>query len=223
MKAVHGLLMNARFIQGVFDDKAATERFARFGWDTWDPEKNTNELIDSLPEWYHKGLRAITVGFQGGMPVLTTENATIDCNPFAPDGLSIDPAYLSRMERIIRAADRIGMVVIVSILYQGQAPRMGGGIAVFNSVRTASTWLKEQKYTNVIIELNKPILCNEDSPCFTRLDVAFDTRTSWGYYNTHTKQEPPGQWGIANAEDLFFARRMAKGLGIPADDLEFND
>ena len=44
--------------------------------------------------------------------------------------------------------------------------------------------------------------------------VAFNSGTSWGYYNNLSKQEPPANWGIANAEDLFFARRMARGLGI---------
>ncbi|MCL2319876.1 MAG: hypothetical protein FWC45_07305, partial [Treponema sp.] len=29
-----------------------------------------------------------------------------------------------------------------------------------------------------------------------------------------SKQEPPVNWGIANAEDLFFARRVARGVGI---------
>ena len=258
----------------------------------------------TLPEWYKWGLRAITVGFQGGMPVLTIENSTIDCNPFYNSGLSIDQSYLSRMDRIIRAADKLGLLVIVSILYQGQSFRMGNGIEILNSVCTASEWLKDQNYTNVIIEvanehtvgafgerplvcspdgistlikasreasggfpvgasgggakcfrevadasdvilvhgngsgrqkyaqfikrirsweLNKPIVCNEDSPCFTRLDIAFDTCTSWGYYNTHTKQEPPSQWGIANAEDVFFTRRMAKGLGITVETVSEND
>ena len=293
---VHGLLMNARFVQGIFDDKAAPERFARFGWDKWDPERHTDELIKALPEWYSYGLRAITVSLQGGMPVFTIENSTINNNPFGEDGKTIDPAYLKRLDRLIRGADEIGMVVIVSILYQGQVDRMKGGAAIRNSIRTTSQWLKNQGFTNVIIEIanehtvgnfrqrplvsspdgvttlmeiareesggmpvgcsgggiemfrevaecsdvilihgnsarkenyhrfvkmvkswnfDKPIVCNEDSPLFSQLDVAFDTRTSWGYYNNLSKQEPPVYWGVFNAEDLFFARRMAKGLGIP--------
>lgn len=292
---VHGLLMNARFIQGIFDDKDAPQRFARFGWDKWDPERNTNELINALPEWYSYGLRAFTVGLQGGMPVYTIENSTINNNPFSEDGKSVDVSYLGRLEKLILAADEIGMVVIVSILYQGQSPRMKDGVAVRNSIRTVSRWLRNKGFTNVIIEVanehtvgnfrkrplisdpegittlmelareasegmpvgcsgggaemikevalasdvvlihgnnarrqrysrfvkmvktwtpDKPIVCNEDSPCFTNLDVAFDTQTSWGYYNNLSKQEPPTRWGIASAEDLFFARRMARGVGI---------
>ncbi len=299
-ESVHGLLMNARLVQGIFDDKAAPERFARFGWDRWDPERHTDELIAALPEWYAYGMRAFTVGLQGGMPVFTIRNDTIDNNPFSDDGRVIDPAYLRRLDRLVRAADYLGMVVIVSILYEGQSPRMKDGASIRRAVRTASAWLRDQRFTNVIIEvanehtvgrfksrpllwspdavtglieiareasggmpvgcseggveairevaeasdvvlvhgngshrqryyrflrmvrgweLGKPIVCNEDSPCFTQLDVAFETRTSWGYYNNHTKQEPPAAWGIANAEDLFFARRMARGLGIPLAEL----
>lgn len=75
--AAHGLLMNARFIQGVFDDASDPSRFARFGRDTWDADQNTAELIAALPQWYHTGLRAFTVGFQGGRPFFTMGNHTI--------------------------------------------------------------------------------------------------------------------------------------------------
>jgi len=302
--SVHGLLMNARFIQGIFDDKAAPERFARFGWKTWDPERHTDELIAALDEWYAYGLRAFTVGLQGGMPVFTVNNATIDNNPYGNEGSSIDPAYLNRLDRLIRAADERGMIVIVSLLYEGQSPRLRNGAAVRNAVRNAAAWLKDQAYTNVIIEvanehsvgqfrsrplvrdpegittlmeiareasggipigtsgggadlsrevaecsdvilihgntarrqeyyrfvqwvrswnLNRPIVCNEDSPLLSQLDVSFRTFSSWGYYNNLTKQEPPAAWGIANAEDLFFARKMARGLGIAVDPLSEQD
>ena len=53
-----GLLMNARFIQGIFDDKADASRFERFGRH-FDPEENTASLIAALPAWYAHGLRAL--------------------------------------------------------------------------------------------------------------------------------------------------------------------
>lgn len=296
--------MNARFIQGVFDDKQDSNRFARFGWTSWDAERHTDELIRALPTWYNYGLRGFTVGFQGGMPVFTVENSSIDNNPFGDDGRVISKDYLERMDRLIRAADALGMVVIVSILYQGQAPRMRSGAVIRNAVRAACRWLRESAFTNVIIEvaneynvgafndhrlvsdpegittlieiarqesggmpvgssggglvcsrevaeasdvilihgntarrqdyyrlvtmvksweLSRPVVCNEDSPCYTQLDVAYRTHTSWGYYNNLTKQEPPAAWGIANAEDLFFARRMARGIGIPIEPLGENE
>jgi len=291
----HGLLMNARFIQGIFDDAAAPERFARWGHDKWDPEAHTDELIAALPAWYRYGLRAFTVGFQGGGPCFTVNNRTIDCNPFGEDGQTLDPAYANRMDRLIRAADAQGMVVIVSYFYGDQTRNLRDGRAVRNAVTTASRWLKEGGYTNVIIEvanehdippfqqhpllfypsgvaalidlartesgglpvgcsgkggsvfreiaeasdvilihgngctrqrlynmirevrgwqLNRPILCNEDSHAIGQLEVTYKTGVSWGYYNNMTKQEPPADWSILPGEDTYFAYRMADGIGI---------
>ena len=152
-KKSHGLLWNARFIQGIFDDKANPGRFARYGFDSWDREAQTDRLITALPDWYKYGLRAFTVGIQGGGPCYTINNKTIDNNPFGEDGKSFDPAYAARLHRLIKAADKIGMVVIVSYFYGNQTSRIKGGIAVKNAVLTASRWLKEKGYTNVIIEI----------------------------------------------------------------------
>ena len=149
----HGLLMNARFIQGIFDDKESSQRFARWGHDSWDAAANTRELIDALPEWYSYGLRAFTVGFQGGGPCFTINNGTIDNNPFGEDGTQLDPAYTDRMDALIRGADAIGMAVIVSYFYGSQARRLKDGRAVRNAVTTASRFLKEGGYTNVLIEV----------------------------------------------------------------------
>ncbi|MCR2804749.1 glycoside hydrolase family 5 protein [Paenibacillus soyae] len=288
----HGLLMNARFIQGVFDDKGDVSRYQRFGG-TFDPDSNTDDLIQALPQWYAYGLRAFTVGFQGGGPCFTIPNETIHNNPFGDSGDQLDPDYAARMDRLIRAADELGMVVIVSYMYPGQTHRLADGKAVLNAVRAASRFLKLGAYTNVLIEVcnehdlsrhpliqqpegmvalmeiareesggmlvgcsgsggimkeevckesdvifihgngqsrqqycnmiaqarkwspGKPVVCNEDSQAVGQLGVAFDTRTSWGYYNNLTKQEPPVKWGVTPGEDLFFAQRMAEGIGIP--------
>jgi hypothetical protein len=299
-EASRGLLMNARFIQGVFDDAADPSRFARRGWSEWDPERHTEELIAALPEWKSYGLLAFTVGFQGGGPFFTTPNHTIWNNPFGADGKRLDDAYAERMDRIIRAADELGMIVIVSLLYQGQVRHFDDGPAIQNAVITGSNWLREGGYTNVILEVanehevgdfrdhplvssdegmaaliatarresgglptgssggggvlhravaeasdvvlvhgngldrqqyhlfikrtkglfpEKPVVCNEDSECYSRFDVAVRTGTSWGYYNNVTKQEPPAPWGIVLPEDRFCAVRMAHALGIPVEEI----
>jgi hypothetical protein len=151
--ASHGLLFNARFIQGIFDDKADPGRFARFGFDSWDPEAQTDRLIDALPEWYSYGLRAFTVGIQGGGPCFTVDNSTIENNPFGADGKGFDPAYAARLDRLIKAADEIGMVAIVSYFYGNQTSRLVDGKAVREAVAGASRFLKDGGYTNVIIEV----------------------------------------------------------------------
>ena len=148
----HGLLMNARFIQGVFKDTEDEGRFNRFER-TFDPERNTDEMIASLPEWYRHGLRAITVGLQGGGPCFTVDSKTIHNNPFRPDGRSIAPDYLRRMKRIIDAADEIGMVVIVSCYYGPQSRFMKDDRAVMEGIKTACNWLRDEGFTNVIFEV----------------------------------------------------------------------
>ena len=148
-----GLLMNARFIQGIFDDKADASRFERFGRH-FDPEENTASLIAALPEWYAHGLRAFTVGFQGGGPCFTMADLqSIDNNPFSEDGMHIDRRYLDRMHRIIEAADELGMVVIVSCFYGHQVRFLRDDIAVMEAVKSVSNWLRDQGYTNVILEI----------------------------------------------------------------------
>lgn len=300
----HGLLMNARFIQGVFDDAAAPSRFVRFGQDAWDAEANTDRLIAALPEWYRYGLRAFTVGLQGGGPCFTTPNDSIDNNPFSEDGTSLDPAYAGRLDRLIRAADEIGMAVIVSYFYQGQINRIADGVGIRAATKTASRFLREGGYTNVIVEVanehdvgkfrdrqlifsgegmaylielareetgglpvgcsggggsatreiveasdvilihgngqsrtsydrligrvrewapGRPVVCNEDSHAIGQLLVAYRTRSSWGYYNNLTKQEPPADWGVTPGEDAFFAWRMADGIGIEVPDIAEED
>ncbi|MBV7334930.1 hypothetical protein KFU94_43160 [Chloroflexi bacterium TSY] len=296
----HGLLMNARFIQGIFDDNADPRRFARFGY----TEDHTDRLIAALPEWYCYGLRAFTVGFQGGGPCFTVDNATIDNNPFGEEGTTLNAAYADRMDRLVRGADALGMVVIVSYFYAAQTQRLRDGRAVRNAVTTASNFLRDGGYTNVIIEianeqdvppfkehplvyypegvatlidlareesgglpvgcsgkggsisreiaeasdvilihgngctrqrlhnmireirswqLNRPIVCNEDSHAIGQLAVAYKTCTSWGYYNNMTKQEPPADWSITKGEDTFFAHRMAQGIGIEVPSLPIED
>lgn len=150
---VRGMLMNARFIQGVFDDKVEPERFARFGRERFDPEENTDGLIAALAAWYEHGLRAFTVGFQGGGPCFTIANHTIENNPFGEDGTQIDPAYASRMDRLIQGADGCGMVVIVSLFYAGQVARLRDESAILNAVKTAANFLRDGGYSNVLIEV----------------------------------------------------------------------
>ncbi|MEO0587136.1 MAG: hypothetical protein AAF078_05800 [Planctomycetota bacterium] len=148
-----GLLMNARFIQGVFDDAAGRQRYARFGHGAYDPEAQTDRLIAALPAWHAMGLRAFTVGVQGGGPCFTTPNPEIDNNPFGARGDALDPAYAARLDRLIRAADAAGVAVIVSFLYGRQTLRLEDDAAVERAVTTGARFLREGGYTNCMIEI----------------------------------------------------------------------
>lgn len=298
-----GLLMNARFIQGIFDDKADIKRFHRFGH-KFEPEENTDLLIQAMPEWYEAGIRAITVGFQGGGPCFTIDNATIENNPYGHDGMQLKKDYLERMGRIIEEADKLGMVVIVSLFYGSQTRFLEGDTAVENAVINVCSWLKEREDSNVIIEIanehdidcfkihpilsseegivklikiaretsgglpvgcsgtggyfskiiaeesdvilihgngqnrsqlaqlikkakavkpEKPVVVNEDSQAISQMEVTFNNKVSWGYYNNMTKQEPPVDWRITAGEDYFFSLRLKEYLGISKPDIPFEE
>ena len=164
--ACHGLLMNMRMIQGVFDDKKDVQRFNRYG-KIFSPEQNTKELIEALPAWYDHGIRAITVGFQGGGPCFSLNNYTIENRPYSEDGTSIDPAYRQRMKDIILAANQIGMVVIVSMFYGAQTRFLKDDNAVYAAVKSVSNFLRDEKFQNVIIEISNEY----DVTCFNRHPV----------------------------------------------------
>lgn len=136
-----GLLMNARFIQGIYDDKTGLDRYQRFGRH-FDPETNTQELIQSLPEWYAAGLRAFTVGVQGGGPCFTLPLESIENNPYGSDGRHLDEAYMARLAKIIDGADALGMVVIVSLFYGVQSRYLEGDGAVENAVAPSASGLR---------------------------------------------------------------------------------
>ena len=291
---VKGLLFNARMVQGIFDDLSNTEAYFRGDIGHFDPETNTDAFIQALPAWYEAGLRAVTIGVQGGWPVGMKDVKNIQNNPFGEDGKTFDPAYQKRLDRIITACDQLGMVAIINILYWSQTNHFLDGRAVRNALTCCANHLRDQGYQNIIIDVSneynlslcekfslvqkpdgmaslidlvrkesggmlvgasvacggldkevvdasdvciihgngmtrgqyygyckkviemaggKPILCNEDSPCFTRLDVSTGLHISWGYYNNYEKQIPPCHWGIEEGEDTFFVHRMLHLLG----------
>ncbi len=73
-------------------------------------EEATEHLLAQLNDYQAHGINALTVFYQG------SNGGCAD--PFSADGTEIDPAHQARMERIIRACDERGIVVIVGIFYQ---------------------------------------------------------------------------------------------------------
>ncbi|MCE5258703.1 MAG: hypothetical protein LLG44_06510, partial [Chloroflexi bacterium] len=152
---IEGLLMNSRMIQAVFDDE---NPLTRVNWrypDTgvWDPERNTDEFCTALPEYRRYGLLAVTVGLQGGGSILGGEVYNRYLNSaFRPDG-SLKPAYLSRFERVLAAADKAGIVVIANYFYWRQATRFENEAAVERAVLEATDWLLRTGYRNILLDI----------------------------------------------------------------------
>jgi len=152
---IEGLLMNARFVQATFDDvnPATRERWAYPDTGIWDAERNVREFLAHMPTFRRHGLLGLAVNFQGGSPEGYSKTQPWENNAFNPDG-SLRPAYADRMGRVIEFADQLGMVVILGYFYFGQDERLADEAAVVNAVDSATHWVLENGWTNVIVEIN---------------------------------------------------------------------
>ncbi len=151
---VEGLLPNSRMVQGVFDDlnTETTSRWKYPDTGTWDPERNTNEFIASMPIWKKHGMLAFTINFQGGSPEGYSKSQPWENNAFEPSGKLRD-SYLKRMAKIIERADQLGMVVILGIFYFGQDERLTDEKAVIAAVDNTIDWVVKGGFKNIVIEV----------------------------------------------------------------------
>ncbi len=164
-KRIEGLLMNARMVQGVFDD-LNSETAARWAYpDTgrWDPERNVREFLAAMPIWRAHGLLAFTINFQGGSPEGYSRNQPWINSAFRGDG-SLRPDYLERMQRIIDFADELGLVVVLGYFYFGQDERLSDEAAVLRATDNATRWVLDHGWRNVIVEVNNECNVRYDHP-----------------------------------------------------------
>ena len=152
---IEGLLLNARLVQGIFDDlnPATRDRWAYADTGRWDPDRNTNEFIAAMPAWRAHGLLAFTLNLQGGSPEGYSKGQPWENSAFAPDG-SLRPAYLARLARILDRADELGMVVILGLFYFGQDERLADETAVLRAIDGTVDWLHARGDRHVLIEIN---------------------------------------------------------------------
>lgn len=156
---IEGLLMNARLVQGIFDDLNPDTRGQWAYPDTgeWDPDRNTDEFVQAMDVWREHGLLGFTLNLQGGCPYGYCRAQPWENSAFAPDG-SLRPAYMDRLERIISRADELGMIVILGYFYFGQDERLRDEAAVIQAVENATEWILRNGYANVVVEINNE--CN---------------------------------------------------------------
>ena len=156
---VEGLLMNARLIQGIFDDlnPQTRERWAYPDTGKWDPDRNTREFVAAMPEWRRHGLLAFTINLQGGSPIGYSNKQPWHNSAFEADG-RLRADYLARLEKILDRADELGMVAIVGFFYFGQDERLKDEAAVIKAAENATDWLLAKGYANVLVEIDNE--CN---------------------------------------------------------------
>jgi hypothetical protein len=156
---IEGLLLNSRMVQGVFDDRnpATVQRWAYPDTGRWDPERNTREFLQAMPEWRRHGLLAFTINLQGGSPEGYSKDQPWHNSAIEPDG-SLRADYLSRLERVLDRADQLGMIVILGYFYFGQDERLREESAVLRATDGATDWLLDRGYRHVLVEINNE--CN---------------------------------------------------------------
>lgn len=108
----------------------------------------TAQLIANLHAFQRYGVNTVSVFFMG--------SRFGDVKGYRPDA-SLDPLYAARMARIIEAADRRAMVVLVGCLYWGDSraryahwTQREANAAVANTVR----WLSQHNYRNVFVDVD---------------------------------------------------------------------
>ncbi len=143
-----GLLMNVRMVNAVFEDRGE-------GWkkqvDAFDPEENTQAFINHIPEYVDLGVNAFVISLQGGLPGYEGAINTA----FEPDG-ALRKTYLKRVENVISAADKQGVVIILSCFYQRQRDHdfaLENKQAIISAVRNTANWIADEGFTNVILEI----------------------------------------------------------------------
>lgn len=156
---LQGLLLNARLVQGIFDDRN-TNTVSLWSYpDTrsWDPERNTREFIAAMPEWRRSGLLAFTINLQGGSPRGYVSAQPWHNSAFEEDG-SLRQDYAARLSRILDRADELGFVVILGYFYFGQDHWLRDEAAVLRATDNATGWIFDHGWKNVLVEINNE--CN---------------------------------------------------------------
>jgi len=152
---IEGLLFNSRMVQATFDDlnPDTRDRWAYPDTGVWDPERNTRELVEMLPEYRRHGLLAVTLNLQGGSPESYSRMQPWINTAFTAYG-ELRPEYMARLKTILERLDELGMVAIVGLFYFGQDERLYDEAAVRRGVENSVTWLLEGGHTNAIVEIN---------------------------------------------------------------------
>ncbi|MEO1012259.1 MAG: hypothetical protein AAFX53_13200 [Bacteroidota bacterium] len=155
---IEGLLFNSRMVQGIFDDlnPDTRDRFAYPDTQVWDADRNTDEFVYHMAEWYGHGLLSFTLNLQGGSPLGYGNEAWIN-SAFDPKG-ELRPDYVARLKRILDKADELQMVVILGYFYFGQDQYLEDEAAVIRATDNITHWILDEGYRNILVELNNE--CN---------------------------------------------------------------
>lgn len=154
-----GKLMNLRLVQALYHDEWLKEK-------SFDADANTDAVIAALDFYKSHGVLMIDVSLQGGQAGLDHKIYGLDrsngyrygpekgthVSAFKEDG-SLKAEWLKRLERLLTAADKRGMIVNLMYFYQGQDELFESTEAIHRAAREITDWLIAKKFRNVIIDI----------------------------------------------------------------------
>lgn len=156
-KSIEGLLFNSRMANAIIDDEnPATRGIWSYLDGDFTPERNTREFVAALPDYHAHGLRAVSINLQGGSPQGYSWNQPWHTSGFRPDG-TIKDDYLRRLDEVIAACDRVGMIIILGLFYWKQSHVLADEPAVRNAVTNVVDYLVSRGARNVLLEIGNEV------------------------------------------------------------------
>ena len=152
-----GKLMALGLTQALFDDELSSEEH-------FDPDGNTDQVIEALDLYREHGVLAISVSLQGDNPEHGSDiNNTLRrhrqagshgplVSAFRSDGF-LKQGWLRRLRRLVEEADRRGMFVCLIYFQPGQDDIFDSPNAIVAATRNITDWLIGSDFRNVIIDI----------------------------------------------------------------------
>lgn len=159
---LEGQLPNIRMINAIADDEDDSTRWNcdyEDGKRSFEATENTKRFISSLDTYANAGIKAMTVGLQGGSGGNGSLSSNAIISAFNSDG-SLKSAYMERLRMVLDAFDRRGMVVIINPFYSGNDHILSSEVAVKNSLNNLVDWLLQSGYKNFLIDLANELNTN---------------------------------------------------------------
>jgi hypothetical protein len=150
---VEGQLFTSRMVNCIVNDQnPETRGMWAYSDGPWDPERNTNEFIAMLPVYRSHGLTSIAFNIQGGSPMGYGWHQPWHTSGFTPEGRLL-PDYRARLIRVLDAADKAGMVVVLGYFYISATPALANEAAVIRATDEVTDIVCGGGYANVMIEV----------------------------------------------------------------------
>ncbi len=155
--SIEGMLFNSRMANAIADDEnPATRGVWAYADGPFTAARNTNEFVEQLPTYRAHGLDAVCINLQGGCPKGYAWVQPWQISGFAADG-SIKQPWLDRLDQVISACDRLGMVVMLGLFYWKQSWVFRDEEAVRAAVGNTVDWLVARGARNVLLEIGNEV------------------------------------------------------------------